>query len=78
MSNVVADRVAVLVNTIILSKVERFVLLEAISDLRAAYCSSCNKSIRIVDGRLDADVVGQDDFKNKKYWCHYCVSQCVK
>ena len=72
---VVADKVAVLVNTMILSKDERLVLLEAISDLRAGYCSTCNKSIRMVDGRLDADVVGMDEFKNKRYECHYCISQ---
>jgi uncharacterized protein with PIN domain len=71
---VVADRVCVLIKTGKHSDSEKRVLLEAISDLRAAYCSFCNKALcRDSAGKLDAEVSGTDEYKNKKWRCILCT-----
>ena len=49
-------------------------IMEAISDLRAAYCSFCNKALyRNEKGIIDATVCEQDTFRNKIYKCKMCV-----
>jgi len=71
--DVVADRVSYLVKTIGLLNSEKRVLLEAISDLRAAYCSFCNKALsRDSVGKIDANISGNDEYGNKKLKCNLC------
>lgn len=53
----------------------RILLLETICDLRAAYCSFCNKILlRGSSGVTDAVVVNVDRHKNKMYRCMLCAS----
>lgn len=53
---------------------QKLVLIAAISDLRAAYCSFCNKLlVRTATNTIDAKVFGQDRFKNKMWMCNICA-----
>ena len=73
---VLADRVTTLLNKLNLDELGHLTMLQTISDLRAAYCSTCNKILcRTGISVLDAKVDGQDEFKNKKYVCMLCVKK---
>lgn len=73
---VLADRVTALLKDLKLGDRDHNTMLEAISDLRAAYCSTCNKILcRTGVSVLDAKVDGQDEFKNKKYVCMLCAKR---
>lgn len=53
----------------------RILLLETICDLRAAYCSFCNKILlRGSAGVTDAVAVAVDKHNNKMYRCSLCAS----
>ena len=53
----------------------RILLLETICDLRAAYCSFCNKILlRGPAGITDAVSVNVDKHNNKMYRCALCAS----
>jgi hypothetical protein len=53
----------------------RILLLETICDLRAAYCSFCNKILlRGPAGVTDAVAVNVDKHNNKMYRCMLCTS----
>ena len=53
----------------------RILLLETICDLRAAYCSFCNKILlRGPAGVTDAVAVNVDKHNNKMYRCALCAS----
>ena len=74
--DVLADRVATLLKELKLGDRDNNTMLQAISDLRAAYCSTCNKILcRTGVSVLDAKVDGQDEFKNKKYICMLCTKR---
>ena len=52
----------------------RILLLETICDLRAAYCSFCNKILlRGPAGVTDAVAVNVDKHNNKMYRCSLCA-----
>jgi hypothetical protein len=55
------------------------VIMQAISDLRAAYCSFCNKALcRDKKGIiLDATVCDKDTFRNKIYKCNLCINNVI-
>jgi len=73
---VLADRVSALLKSLKLSDMDSNTMLQAISDLRAAYCSTCNKILcRTGISVLDAKVDGVDEFKNKKYVCMLCTKR---
>jgi hypothetical protein len=56
----------------------RILLLEIICDLRAAYCSFCNKILlRQWLGVTDAVPVSVDKYKNKMYQCTLCASHAA-
>lgn len=72
---VLVDRVNALYKKINLDEVEKLVFLETISDLRAAYCSFCNKILcRDPMGKVDAESVGKDEYKNRIFKCQICLS----
>ena len=72
-SEVLVDKVDDLLNRLNLEELDRLVLLQTISDLRAAYCSFCNKILcRDDKGKVDAVSVGQDEYKNRLYKCNIC------
>lgn len=68
---VVADRLSSLLKTVV-DDSEKRVILEAISDLRAAYCSFCNKAL--LRDKSDAEIAGSDEYKNKRWKCSLCSS----
>lgn len=71
---VVADRLAVLLKTVGLDDLDKRVIMEAVSDLRAAYCSLCNKSLhRDSAGKLVATEDSTDEYKNKRWKCNLCT-----
>ena len=56
----------------------RILLLETICDLRAAYCSFCNKILlRGPGGVTDASAVKVDNYNNKMYQCTLCAAASV-
>ena len=67
-SNCVADKLATLLTTLPLNENQKRVLLEAISDLRAAYCSFCNRSLKI--DMYESGII--DVYKNKLLKCDLC------
>ena len=74
--DVLADRVIALLKQANFDELERLTMLQTISDLRAAYCSTCNKILcRTGVSVLDAKVDGMDEFKNKKYVCMLCTKR---
>jgi len=76
---VVADRLTVLLKTVELDALDKRVVLEALSDLRAAYCSFCNKSLhRDSAGKLDATEDSSDEYKNRRWKCNLCSSARTK
>jgi hypothetical protein len=53
----------------------RVLLLETICDLRAAYCSFCNKILlRGPSGVTDAFAIKVDKYNNKMYQCALCAA----
>jgi len=66
--NCVADKLTTLLTTLRLDESQKRVLLEAISDLRAAYCSYCNRTL-ISTTYIEA---GTDIHKNKLLKCDMC------
>ena len=69
----VAEKLTVLLNRLPLEPLERITMLEAISDLRAAFCSFCNKTLfRSSTGAIDASEVGRDVLKNRIFKCTMC------
>jgi len=69
----VAEKLTVLLNRLPLEPFERITMLEAISDLRAAFCSFCNKTLyRSSTGAIDATEVGRDTLKNRIFKCTIC------
>jgi len=57
----------------------RVLQLETICDLRAAYCSFCNKILqRQWLGVTDAVPVAVDKHNNKMYKCSLCVAAAAK
>jgi hypothetical protein len=74
--DVLADRVTILLKKLPFDELGRLTMLQTISDLRAAYCSTCNKILcRTGTSVLDAKVDGADEFKNKKYACMLCLKK---
>jgi len=62
---------------------QKMLLVAAISDLRAAYCSFCNKQlVRKEAGQIDATIFGTDHLNNKMYQCNICAELnsgiCIK
>ena len=70
---VVADRLTNLLKAGSFNNLDRLVLLESISDLRAAYCSFCNKSLL----RDKYTVVGIDEYKNSLLKCSCCSKNLI-
>jgi len=67
--NCIADKLMILLTTLSLDKSQQRILLEAISDLRTAYCSFCNR-ILISTAYIEADT---DSHKNKLLKCDLCT-----
>jgi len=70
---VVADRLTTVLVDRKFTDSERLVMLEAISDLRAAYCSFCNKSL----SQDTYIVAGSDDYNNRLLKCSICCKRLV-
>jgi hypothetical protein len=69
----VAEKMTVLLDTLALEAEQRVTMLEAISDLRAAFCSFCNKTLyRGNSATIDAIEVGRDTLKNRIFKCSVC------
>jgi len=69
----VAEKMTILLDTLALEPEQRVTMLEAISDLRAAFCSFCNKTLyRGGSGTIDATEVGRDTLKNRIFKCSVC------
>jgi len=68
--NCVADKLTTLLTTLRLDTSQKRILLEAISDLRAAYCSFCNRSLKTET--FDSEAT--DAYKNKLLKCDLCSS----
>jgi hypothetical protein len=69
----VAEKMTILLDTLALEPQQRITMLEAISDLRAAFCSFCNKTLyKGVSGAIDATEVGRDVLKNRIFKCTVC------
>jgi uncharacterized protein with PIN domain len=70
------NRLDRLIDEVGLTERQRLLLIEAISDLRASYCSFCNKILmRSSSGITDAVPVSVDKYNNNKmYKCSLCAA----
>jgi len=73
----VADKLAILIDTLQMDDEQRRTHLEAISDLRAAFCSYCNRMLHIQPSEA-LTKTGKDNFKNDMYKCHLCIQVASK
>jgi hypothetical protein len=69
-ANCVADKLTDLLNTLQMSAIEKRVILEAISDLRAAYCSFCNRMLKTGD---IVETQDKDAYNNDRQKCELCL-----
>jgi len=69
-ANCVADKLTDLLKTLQMSATEKRVILEAISDLRAAYCSFCN---RILKAGIIVETQDKDAYNNDRQKCELCL-----
>jgi hypothetical protein len=68
--NCVADKLTHLLKSMPMNETQKRVILEAISDLRAAFCSFCNMMLKTEDivERQDKDAYNNDRLK-----CELCL-----
>jgi hypothetical protein len=69
-ANCVADKLTYLLNTLPMSATEKRVILEAISDLRAAFCSFCNRMLKTGD---IVETQDKDAYNNDRQKCDLCI-----
>lgn len=69
-ANCVADKLANLLKSMPINETDKRVILEAISDLRAAFCSFCNRMLKTED---IVETQDKDAYNNDRLKCELCL-----
>ena len=66
----VADKLANLLKSMSMNETDKRIILEAISDLRAAFCSFCNRMLKTED---IVETQDKDAYNNDRLKCELCL-----
>lgn len=69
-ANCVADKLANLLKSMSMNETDKRIILEAISDLRAAFCSFCNRMLKTED---IVETQDKDAYNNDRLKCELCL-----
>lgn len=65
-----ADKLANLLKSMSMNETDKRIILEAISDLRAAFCSFCNRMLKTED---IVETQDKDAYNNDRLKCELCL-----